>query len=379
MIASQFSLRLEDRSRDKQKGGVVTRGSAKNAENTEKHKIGPPVKASGQDKKKVVVSEKVPEDTRDNEDKETRPKQKTMPYVDLPPLKATIRKPINDPGDAHQLPKIGPAYKSRAPVEIGIDIESLVERVMDMELSIPLRNLAGVSGAVQKEIRKQVTKARVPVEAEGANTVALQSESQLMIRLEKGPVDMYTISPTDDEDLPVGSYVAGDKVLQYLSEHKDVSPENLLVADESTPLRTIYMTINRAGQSECLVDNGSMIVSMSKAAAIQHGLTWDPNLSVNMESASNHVEKTLGMARNVRFSTSNIVVFLQVHILENPPYNILLGRPFETITGCNSKAQLDGSSELVLTDPNTKSVSVVPTYKRGTGPEGFQKQTYQGF
>jgi hypothetical protein len=56
------------------------------------------------------------------------------------------------------------AYKSRAPVETGLDIEKLVETVLDLEINIPLRSLAGVSGAIQKEIRKQMTKTHQPVE-----------------------------------------------------------------------------------------------------------------------------------------------------------------------------------------------------------------------
>jgi hypothetical protein len=37
-------------------------------------------------------------------------------------------------------------------VEVGIDIEKIVESVLDLEISVPLRSLAGVSGHIQKEI-----------------------------------------------------------------------------------------------------------------------------------------------------------------------------------------------------------------------------------
>jgi len=56
---------------------------------------------------------------------------------------------------------------------------------------------------------------------------------------------------------------------------------------------------------------------MAKQVVIKQGLTWDPNLVVNMESASNYVEKTLGMARNVAFLMGGLTIYLQVHILEN--------------------------------------------------------------
>ena len=358
----------------------MSRDLNKNTEKPEKHKVGPPNKNKERDKKKVEFTGLDEEIPSNKGPPSPRAKERMIPYVDVPPLKATVRKSISDPLVEHQTAKIGSAYKSKAPVEIGIDIEGIVERVLDLEISVPLRNLAGISGAVQKEIRKQVTKSRMPVETGITATVTLQEEPQPMIKLEDSPVTMYAIQQLDHEELTEGTLVAGDPVLQYMTENKDVHPGNLIVADVSTPLRAIYMHINRVGQAECLIDPGSMIVSMSKAAAVQYGLNWDPALSINMESASNHVEKTLGLAKNVRFEVAEIVVFLQVHILGNPPYQVLLGKPFEACTGCHSKSELNGYTELVLTDPNTKAVATVPTYKRGCGPEELQqKQTYQGF
>ena len=379
MIASQLSQRLEDKDR-KQKEGMITRGiAAKNNEKQEKVKIGPPSKKREGENKKVAFTDSDEEIPRVEENAGNAPKAKALPYVDVPPLKPSIRTPVSDPVKEDQISKFGPAYKSRAPVEVGIDIEKIVEKVLDLEINVPLRNLAGVSGAVQKEIKKQVTKARIPMEIEEKTKPELVTRSRPMIRLQNIPIAMYTIMTEVSDEIPEGSFVADDPVLQYLAQNKDINPEDLVVADESAPLRSLYAIVNRVGQEECLLDNGSMIVSMSKEAAVHVGLTWDPSIRINMESASNHLEKTLGLARNVRFSVAGISVFLQVHILENPPYRVLLGRPFETFTSCVTKTKMDGSSELMLTDPNTKTVAIVPTYRRGCGPEELQKQHYQGF
>jgi hypothetical protein len=299
--------------------------------------------------------------------------------VDVPPLGTGHKSPISDHVKEGTDAKIGPVYKSQAPVEADLDIEKLVEQVLDLEISVPLRKLAGISGAIQKEIRKQVTKARIPIETEEVAKQNLLTEPKSMIRVESLPVATYTVMTETNDDIPEGYFIADDPILQYLAENKDAEPGDLIVAEASEPLRSVYMTINRIGQEECLLDNGSMIVSMARETAVQLGLTWDPSISVNMESASNHIEKTLGLARNVRFSVGGINVFLQVHILENPPYKVLIGRPFERFTSCNSKTKMDGSSDLVLTDPNTKRIAVVLTYPRGQGPEEIQKQKYQGF
>ena len=122
-----------------------------------------------------------------------------------------------------------------------------------------------------------------------------------------------------------------------------------------------------------------MIVSMSKKVAVQLGLVWDPTVQIEMESASSHIEKTLGVARNVPFEVGGLKLFLQVHIFENPPYRVLLGKPFETLGSTVIQTFEDGSAEVVIKDPNTKRVAVVPTYKRGETPEDLQKIKNQGF
>jgi hypothetical protein len=98
-----------------------------------------------------------------------------------------------------------------------------------------------------------------------------------------------------------------------------------------------------------------------------------------MESASNHIEKTLGLARNVSFSVGGLDLLLQVHILEALPYWVLLGRPFDTHASSIIQTRSDRASELVLTDPNTKRIVIIPTYNCGVGPEELQKQKYQSF
>ena len=386
MIAEQLSQRLEDRNRDRMKKAVETveqnersRGVAKTKERENHIKIGPPAQKS-EVAKRVSFVEQDPERSRQAEKtKEAFLKSRSLPYVDVQPLKATLRTSKPDQVKEDQTSKFGSAYKSRAPVEIGLDIERLVETVLDLEINIPLRSLAGVSNAVQKEIKKQVTKTRWPVEAETKVNLLAESEEKPFVRVETLPVTSHTVMTEVEDEIPEGYMIASDPVVQYLLENKDADPDDLIVAKRSEPLRAIYTTVNRVGQEESLLDDGSMIVSMAKNAAVQLGLTWDPSLRINMESASNHVEKTLGLAKNVCFAVGGLNLYLQVHILEDPPYRVLLGRPFSTLTSSTVSTKPDGSSEITLTDPNTKKVAIVPTYARGTGPEELQKQRYQGF
>ena len=377
-MGTLLSKRLEDRNRDKLKKKNAE--ALNEVENNKTIKIGPPARKS-EVVKKVAFVEPEPESSQTAEKtKETITRGRGLPYVEVPPLKATLRTSKPDQVEEDQSAKFGTAYKSRAPVELGLDMGKLIETVMDLEINIPLRNLAGISNAVQKEIKKQMTKTKWPAEAEAKVNLLLEEDAEKpLVRVETLPIGSYMVMTDVSDEIPEGHMVAYDPVIQYLLENKEVEPSDLIVAKRSEPLRAIYATVNRVGQEECLLDDGSMIVSMAREAAVQLGLNWDPSIRINMESASNHVEKTLGLAKNVRFAVGGLNLYLQVHILENPPYKVLLGRPFGSLTCSTVKNKSDGSSDIILTDPNTKVVATVPTYERGVGPEELQKQRYQGF
>ncbi|KXN92376.1 hypothetical protein AN958_08095 [Leucoagaricus sp. SymC.cos] len=112
---------------------------------------------------------------------------------------------------------------------------------------------------------------------------------------------------------------------------------------------------------------------MSREVAMSAHISWDPDAAVLMQSASGHTEKTCGLAKDVLFYLGGIVVYLQVHILPNPPYQVLLGRPFDVLMQSQVQNTTDGSQTLILTDPNTGKRAVVPTYPKGQAPRIMKK------
>jgi len=367
-IDAQLSQRTEGKIRDKVEKSIpkedkrVTRSGVKMTNKTSKPK------ATAAREPEVEEEEDISQ-TAEGE----QPISQLQPDIDLNPKKAPRSTATVNQGR----PKEEPMYKNRAPVEMGLDIETLVDSVLEMEVTIPLKSLAGVSGAIQKEIRKQMTKARIPVEEKLPNPETEVTIGKIYLHDIK--IENAVIGEDLSEDLFAGSVVAGDPVLQFAQLHEISSLGTLKVGKMTEPLRSIYTRINGLGQEECLLDGGSMIVSMSKKVAVQLGLVWDPTIRIDMESASNHVDRTLGVARNVAFEVGGLKLFLQVHILENLPYRVLLGKPFETLGAMTIQTYEDGSAEVVIKDPNTKRIAVVPTYRRGETPEDLQKQKYQNF
>ncbi|KXN82289.1 hypothetical protein AN958_02754 [Leucoagaricus sp. SymC.cos] len=97
-------------------------------------------------------------------------------------------------------------------------------------------------------------------------------------------------------------------------------------------LRVIPALINKVCEEEALLDSGSQIISMSHEAASTCKITWDPELTINMQSANGQIMKIYGLAKNVPFNFGNVTIHLQVHVMEQAPYRVLLGRPFNVIT-----------------------------------------------
>jgi hypothetical protein len=84
-----------------------------------------------------------------------------------------------------------------------------------------------------------------------------------------------------------------------------------------------------------------------------------------MQSANSQLKKSAGIARNVPFVFGDITVYLQVHVIDQPAYKVLLGRPFDILTRSQVTNKADGGQDLLLHDPNTGKRCVVPTKAKG--------------
>ncbi|KAJ7137135.1 hypothetical protein C8R44DRAFT_557073, partial [Mycena epipterygia] len=291
------------------------------------------------------------------------------------------------------------AYKLRAPIDEIKDasVKAIVETIKSVRVGIPLADLIAAAPAVQKETKNLVTKKRVPVQ--GKESVHLQgTEDRADMAEDENPLpgNIYTqeeqyiqsdaihtreihmtqqfyVAEEQDGLVPKGAVVFCDPVLQYLNSlGENEAPRQVFThmvdptkAADSAPLRVVYPLIQGHGQAEAILDGGSQIVSTSLATASELGLTWDPDINIFMQSANGQVEKTVGLARNVAFRFGEITVYLQVHVIRDPAYKVLLGRPFDILTASNVQNQQDGGQILTLTDPVTKKRCTLPTFERG--------------
>lgn len=104
-----------------------------------------------------------------------------------------------------------------------------------------------------------------------------------------------------------------------------VKPQQLTVAKESHSLRSVMIIVDIQEIIEAVVDPGRQIIAMSDSICHELGIFYDPTIQLNMQSASGTIDKSLGLARNIPCCFGNIMLYLQIHVICNPTYNILLG------------------------------------------------------
>jgi hypothetical protein len=318
-----------------------------------------------------------------------------LPFVDVQPLpvvgrgqtktdkaaadKDTIEKLLDIP----KLP-VEPGFKNRAPLQLDERAKDLVQDALKNTICITTEDLLNVSEPMRQELKKLLMKKRMEKKsvtfATEVDLINDTSEAMETISAERLPGATYEILAHDTNGMAKGSVVVSDPVEQYFSALKPgEKPKTVVVAAESQALRCVYPLINGVGEVESLLDPGSQIVSMSKEVAMTLQVSWDPDIIVHMESANKSLEKTLGLAKNVPFVFGPITVYLQVHVVRNAAYRVLLGRPFDTITESEVKNSKDGSQSLTLTDLNTGERCVLQTHERGKPPTVMQRPVRQDF
>ena len=280
-----------------------------------------------------------------------------------------------------------PGYKNKAPLQLDERAKDLIQEALKNPICITTEDLLNVSEPMRLELKKLLIKKRLEkktvtlaeVDSEIKDEISGQKKIET-IDVECLPEATYEVLAEDTNGMAKGSVIVSDPVMQYLNTlAPGEEPKMVVVAAESHALRTVYPLINRTGEVESLLDPGSQIVSMSKLVSIKLGVSWDPDITVQMQSANNTLEKTLGLAKNVPFLFGTITAYLQVHVVENAAYSVLLGRPFDIITESVVKNAKDGSQSLTLTDPNTGERCVMHTHERGKVPTVLQRSFKSDF
>lgn len=232
-------------------------------------------------------------------------------------------------------------------------------------ITLTNEELFSLSPEVRQKVREAVTPKRTSPNKE-ATSVSLMTEydSELPFAATEELISPEATASLTNSTPPPGTIVAEDPHEVYLKTVAPGDPFRVIVALESHALRSIHLLFNNKEKVESISDGGCQIVAMSEAVCHDLGLIYDPTVILNMESANGEINPSLGMARNVPCQIGNITIYLQIHVIREPAYDILLGRPFDVLTRSSIQNFSDGNQTITIHDPNSNQVATIPTFPR---------------
>jgi hypothetical protein len=223
----------------------------------------------------------------------------------------------------------GPQYRYQAAIEDPNMARVLLDRALDAPIQTTPRELLATSPDLRKQFKEMVMSKRV-----SSNAVLV------------------------DPDEPIQT------VESFLHEHASRYHDPPVVAATFHPLRVVYPEFDRGIRPECLLDGGAQIIAMRKDIWEQLDLPLMCEKVMVMESANNTRNSTLGVVQDVRVRFGPVTLQLQVQVVEDAPFEVLLGMPFFSLTSCLVEYQLDGECFITLQDPNTGERAKFTTHPR---------------
>jgi hypothetical protein len=224
-------------------------------------------------------------------------------------------------------------YRYQSTIENGVKTTDLVDRALDAKITISTRELLAASSDVRRHVKEAVTSRKV-----SANVVEVDE------------VDAYLAGCFDDEP---------KEVFVDLERY-----ESGASAVASLPLRVIYPTFAPGINPECVLDGGAQVVIMRKDIWERLRTPISQSHAMPMESANASTTMTLGLVENFPVQLGPVTVYLQIQVVEDAPFEVLLGRPFFDITSCSEVSTAGGKHVIHIKDPKTGAPYVIATEPR---------------
>ena len=256
--------------------------------------------------------------------------------VPSPPVKTTPTSPSGPPKPS-SAPTSMPQYKYTCPLDSPGATNDVINRILDTPIAVKTRELLAMSPE-SRRVMKELSTTR---------------------RTTTGTAEVGLLDMAQEVEEPVEEVLAFHRIGDTKADQ-----EEWIVAEDSLPLRSVFPVLEGKLTCECVIDGGSQIIAMKEDIWRKLGLNLQPDEAVRMEAANSQVTSGCGRLQNVLFTFGDLNIYLQVQVMPNAPYDVLLGRPFAAVTSCITKDSPNGDQTITITDPNSYKRAMIPTYPR---------------
>ena len=289
-----------------------------------------------------------------------KPRDVTPQPIQKPsqPLSSTTGKPGARAGDRpHQRsqgpmhpvtfptkpPADDPKYRYKTAVETDVKTTDIADRTLDATITISTRELLATSPEVRRHVKDVITSKKV-----SANSLETDELDTFL-------TSCFNFDDDETEDDP--------KVASTYLDLVKYDPSRAAAA-ASLPLRVIHLSFGDGVEPECILDGGAQVIVMRKDIWEQLNVPIAASKAIPMESANASTSMTLGLIENHPVQLSPITFYLQIQVVENAPFEVLLGRPFFDVANCEEISRSGGGHEIHVRDPMDDTPYMIATQPR---------------
>ena len=211
-----------------------------------------------------------------------------------------------------------PAYRTVAPIaEKSLVEEVYKQAVHDTKVVLMVEELLNISPDFRERFRKESTPWRVSIKEMEKNpeltvrlhlieeslfkgegrikevfkSMEISKENSQFPKKEKDGLGENSNREEENKGQDMKGYIIPDHYETYLHTLKPGQERlELTVAKESHSLRMLMMEIDSWIKVESIIDPGCQVIALSKAICHNLGLSYDPTVQLNMQSANGEVD-----------------------------------------------------------------------------------------
>ena len=201
---------------------------------------------------------------------------------------------------------------------------------MEAPITIMQRELLSLLPEVCSQVRNTTMTCHIP-NKENISTQNLyedQEDRDFYSQNKISPVTMFTVSDTYNRPMPKEALIAEDKIEAYyhsFGSGEDPDLNHLIVTGKSHSIHSLSALIDNSHKVECILDPGCQIIAMSETICHNLGLAYDLSIVLHTQLANGTLDQSLSLSHNVPFQIGTITMYLQVHVINSPAYDVLLG------------------------------------------------------
>jgi hypothetical protein len=191
----------------------------------------------------------------------------------------------------------------------------IVDRMLDSTISMPMCKLIAVSTNVRKVFKDLTTTKHITVGTVFINELSSMPETQDFLKKYDGCLQR--------------------------------SDDGRIVTEHFTSLRCIRVVMHHGQILSCILDQGTECIVMPHSVwRMLGGIPLRSDHKLTMESINTSTNEMLGVIENLPLDFRVGEMLFQVQVVPTTNFDVLLGRPFFTLTSCRTEDLPNGKQDV---------------------------------